>query len=257
MRSFATLSLLASVAFFGFSAAAPPSDYSGARSPAARGVDQVANVVGTGPIGINIAGHKVATPPRDEVEQEAGVVKTDPINVEVLNNGFATRDDEPRSLPVIILGVSGRIAPLCKKLGTLASVDVNVKVITPIVDEIKDILAEATAEVQLLKDHPIEYILYLNGRILSIKEIGDIVGSLIILIYTAIAGVLAVVEAAQFKLVVALLIQLSIVLAGLLKVVFAIVVDLQAVVVVVIEDVIPTILDIDCTDLIVILGIHY
>jgi hypothetical protein len=273
MRTFSTLSLLASLAFFGFSAAAPPSAYSGERSPASRGVEQDASVVKTGSIVGNLLNQKIA-PPRREVEQEANVVDIDDVIAKVLNqettrdenysvargsgkSRAVARDDGHRSLPLIILDVSGRIAPLCKKLGTLVAVDATVSVVTPIVDEIKVILAGAIVEVQLLQDHPIEYILYLEGRVLSINEVGQLVAALIILIYTAIAGVLAVVEVAHVKLVLALLVELSIVLADLLVVVFACVGGLQAVVVVLIDEIIPAILDVDCTYLIAVLGINY
>ncbi|KAF8886375.1 hypothetical protein BD779DRAFT_1729973 [Infundibulicybe gibba] len=224
-----------------------------------RDVEQVADVVRTGDIKVSVANHQVTR----DVSQDATVIKIDDIKLDILNHGNRPRDAEQEATGVnanadtvvnysTMSAVSGKIAPLCKKLGTLAAADVTVSVVTPIVDEIKLVLVRAAIEVEALREQPVEYVLWYGGAVISIQAMGEIVAALIVLIYTAIAGVLSVVAAAQLSLI----LPSCVVLAHLLFVVFIQVTGLQAVVLVLIYDIVPAILDVDCTSLIAVLGIN-
>ena len=64
-------------------------------------------------------------------------------------------------------------------LGAIVTVDVQIDVLVGLIVQIRNIVAGAVADVQVLAANPVAGVLVLEGRVLSIQEVGYIVATIL------------------------------------------------------------------------------
>ncbi|KAL0959366.1 hypothetical protein HGRIS_014620 [Hohenbuehelia grisea] len=162
---------------------------------------------------------------------------------------------ELRSLPVILADVQAKVKTHTDKLAALVSAEVTVEVLTPIVKEISAILISATAEVKLLIGLPLEVVLAVSGKVLTITECAHIVVGVVELILLALAGVLKVVAVAKVDVILPLLTGVGLLVGELLACIFLAVHGLLAVVLTLICKIVPTLFRLKLDAVIVLFGL--
>ncbi|EEB97144.1 hypothetical protein MPER_03593, partial [Moniliophthora perniciosa FA553] len=102
-----------------------------------------------------------------------------------------------------------------KKLGAS---DCTSDKITPIVNQIKNILVTASAQIKGLNGLTVELILAANGSTMSVGDCATLCGKAVICIFDAVTAMLKVVVAGQSKAVIAICIDLCVSVGAFLKV---------------------------------------
>ncbi|RDB30068.1 hypothetical protein Hypma_013928 [Hypsizygus marmoreus] len=134
------------------------------------------------------------------------------------------REDVLHTLPIIFTTVETRLASVSEKLNAIDAVTgTEVEAVTPIINEVKEILTVAIAEVHALVGHPIEFILSVEGRVLSIPEVAYLLSSVSTLVLGVIALVFKTVSVAGAHVVLPLLVEVAHLLVALITAVTGIV----------------------------------
>lgn len=207
----------------------------------------------------NVLNHEVHQSARDVVDIDTitgvasvitGVASGVGLN-NIGNSGVhqSTRRDEGRSLPVILLDVCARILPISNQLNSLIAVGVEVKVdiVVGLLNQIKVILAGAVAEIAVIVHNPTAVVFALEGRVLTIVEIGHIVASVIVIVTSTVNLAVFVVGVAQVSIIAAVVAEIGGLLARVIVSITAIAgaEGLVGVVVPLIGGIIPTIVSLN------------
>ncbi|KAH7913795.1 hypothetical protein BJ138DRAFT_1099189 [Hygrophoropsis aurantiaca] len=174
--------------------------------------------------------------------------------------GLQTRDETPKSLAVILAGVTTELTPLTAQLTYINSANATVAIVQPIVGQISDCLLTATASIKLLVGAKLEVILApIEGTVLlTVAAVLQLVAGVLCLLFTAVGCLLKVVVGDVRAALLPILVNLCVVVAGLLKVVFSL--NVQGLVATALcallpEVVIAVIKLLACTELLLCLGI--
>ncbi|KAH7920896.1 hypothetical protein BV22DRAFT_1039299 [Leucogyrophana mollusca] len=160
MRSFSTLSLLFTAALSAFTSAAP-----------------------TGPADVTAIGGKLTS--------AVGAVGAVP----KLGGAVQERDQSPASVAVIFTTLQDKVLPLTDKFTYITPANATAANITPIIVEIKGCLLTATASLKLLVGAELSVILApVEGEVaLTVAAVGQLVGGVLCILFTAIGCLLKVV----------------------------------------------------------------
>lgn len=130
----------------------------------------------------------------------------------------------------IITDVTLTITPLVEELAYITSENCTVEILTPIIGEIKTALQGAIYEVSAITEVTVTTLLTtVEGVVLSLTEVAELVCALLYLIFAALAAILRVVTSANATAVTALLCEVVELVATLLQLICNLVGGLLAV----------------------------
>ncbi|KAG5648286.1 hypothetical protein DXG03_004856 [Asterophora parasitica] len=121
------------------------------------------------------------------------------------------------SLPQTLLDAQAKLTVIADKLNDITTAKVDVAVALPILDEVKSILVTAVASVKVVVGHPVEVVLGLGGKVMSVLEVAKLLSAVLTLVATIVASVVRRVGSAAVHPIVA---SIGGVLSDLLTIVF-------------------------------------
>ncbi|GLB41227.1 hypothetical protein LshimejAT787_0904420 [Lyophyllum shimeji] len=143
------------------------------------------------------------------------------------------RDGQLQSLPEILNDLQAKLTTVSDKLTTVVGVKavVDVQVVLPIIEEVKGIVFTAVGSVQAIANHPQDFVLALQGKVLSVPEVAHLLCTVMTILATILASAGRVVGAASAQAVAPAVAGVGAVVFELLSAIFALVAGLLAVVV--------------------------
>jgi hypothetical protein len=163
--------------------------------------------------------------------------------------------EEAQSIPIILVRVTNQIIPVVRQIRAIVTVDVQIDVLVGLIGQIHDIVASAIVDIQALAASPVVGVLVLEGRILSIHEVGYIVATILYLIFSALGIVVSTVAVVQLQVITPLVITVGGVVASLLVEVFLLVGGLSVVVVPLVTGLVATLIALNLKIVVHVLGL--
>ncbi|KAJ8095324.1 hypothetical protein PM082_010547 [Marasmius tenuissimus] len=123
-------------------------------------------------------------------------------------------------LPVVVNDCKSKISPLVDQLQSLGGKDCTAKNIEPIVAEIKDVLFDGIAQINVLVSSSVDINVKLSdasGVVLSVSDCGKLIASLVMLVFDCISAVLKVVVSGEATAVIAIFADLGICIGRFLQ----------------------------------------
>ncbi|KAK7044160.1 hypothetical protein VNI00_007880 [Paramarasmius palmivorus] len=136
-------------------------------------------------------------------------------------------------LPVLVKGVQDKISPIADKLNHLPAGGCTPDAVTPIVKEMKDILVDASAQVQVYIDANVDLDILLagsanGGAAISVNAFASILVGLVNVIVSACLSVLKLTVSVDLQVMVKILADLCITLSLFIQLCLKLVVGLSA-----------------------------
>ncbi|KAJ8501643.1 hypothetical protein ONZ45_g12067 [Pleurotus djamor] len=237
MPSFGFLATLTTLAFAAFSSAAP-STYGVPHEVDVAEITSIANVHAHDINAANV--HHVRDIPDADVVGPAQKIAT--ALTEMHTEGHERRsgcNGGCGSLPAVVVDLKAKVAPACNKLSALVSADITLEVVAPLCKQISDAVIAATVEVKLLVGKPSNVLLSLDGKVLALVDLANLLGELLCLIFGALAVVIKVCATVKLTVILPLLTAVGLLVADLCAAIFLCVPGLVALVLGVICKIIP------------------
>lgn len=125
---------------------------------------------------------------------------------------------EPQlSLCEILVEVETKVNVVSDKLTAMVSTQVDVKVVVDLVTQVKVILSDSIVDIKALWDEPAEFVLSLNGKVLTVVELSSLLMGVLTTICATLSCALRVVGTASFEIVFPPIIDVGTVLAQVLS----------------------------------------
>jgi hypothetical protein len=229
MPSFRTLVISATIALASFTAAAPV-NIPPASLPTVPSIPTIPSLPGA-PVARDIPGVVSSAP------KVPSRLDTPPTPVP-----FPIHGCDCDNLPALIAHVEAQVIGIKAQLDPLVGGDVSavVEAVTPLLEALKGVLAQAVSDVKGLVGAALNEVLADANGVLSLLDISHLISNLLTLIANVIALVLEIVGKVNEQAVLPLIWEIGTVLYDLLTGLFAIVGGLQADLVPLVSDLVPT-----------------
>ncbi|KXN88514.1 hypothetical protein AN958_07283 [Leucoagaricus sp. SymC.cos] len=259
MRSFAAIATFATLAFSAVVSALPTSGVPGVTDVQGT-VDKATTVIqpiAAGPqargfgdllAGLTSAGSETPTTPDAETT-------TDAVQHE------ARGDDYQKGIPDVIVALNDKVAPMCHdlvaKIEVGVTADVALKLALEVFAQIKVLVFGAKAEIEAIVAANVKGVLTLEGKVLDVHAIANILATLVVAICAAIEVVVKICVSIDISAFLAIVVEiagcLAAIIAIVLKLAVGVLVDLQ----VLIKVVAKVIVDLKLQALISVLKLSY
>ncbi|KXN88515.1 hypothetical protein AN958_07284 [Leucoagaricus sp. SymC.cos] len=256
MRSFATIATFATLAFSAVVSALPTSGVPGVTDVQGT-VDKATTVIqpiAAGPqargFGDILAGLTGAGSNTHDAETTTDAVQHE-----------ARGDDYQKGIPDVIVALNDKVAPMCHdlvaKIEVGVTADVALKLALEVFAQIKVLVFGAKAEIEAIVAANVKGVLTLEGKVLDVHAIANILATLVVAICAAIEVVVKICVSIDISAFLAIVVEiagcLAAIIAIVLKLAVGVLVDLQ----VLIKVVAKVIVDLKLQALISVLKLSY